>query len=197
MQETPQISEFGKIFVFFLLGILFVATGYLINKIISPHKPNPEKLTTYECGEEPAGNSWLQFNMRFYVVALIFLLFDVEIIFLFPWSTIFANKQLINAIPQWGWISLTEMFLFIGILLLGLVYVWRKGALEWIKPKIQVIPTNSAVPFQLYEKINQQLYIVKPFVLETKQTEKAHNDMPASPPTIKRPPFKSAIKKNE
>src|SRR5688572_23404233 len=156
MEETSQLTEFGKIFIFLIIGIVLVAVTFLVAKLVAPNKPTPEKLMTYECGEEPHGNSWLQFNSRFYVIALVFLLFDVEMVFIFPWATVFGNHEIIAADPRWGWFSLAEMFIFLGILIIGLVYVWRKGDLDWIKPK-QLIPTTDArVPASLYEKLNQQ-----------------------------------------
>jgi len=84
MQDTAQISEFGKILVFLALGVFFILAGYGVNSFFSKKKPNPIKNATYECGEESVGNSWVQFNMRFYVIALLFLIFDVEIAVLFP-----------------------------------------------------------------------------------------------------------------
>jgi NADH-quinone oxidoreductase subunit A len=102
MQEVSQISEFGKILIFLITG--FISTGALlfVNKLIAPDKPNPEKLSSYECGEEPTGSSWVQLNSRFYVIALIFLLFDVEMVFVFPWATVFGSRELIAADSRWG-----------------------------------------------------------------------------------------------
>ncbi len=192
MQEVAQISEFGKIFVFLILGFVFIMLGYAIAKLISPHKPNPEKNSSYECGEDPAGNSRLQFNMRFYVIALIFILFDVEIVFLFPWSTIFADEALLQAIPQWGIFSLVEMFLFVLILLIGLVYIWVKGDLEWVRPEIKIPHVAVNIPRTVYDAINEENYSIKEFQPEqiTVTEEKAAS-------TSMRPPFKSAIRKTE
>lgn len=156
-----QLSEFGKIFVFFIAGMLFVLIAYAVSYFLSKSKPNPEKISTYECGEEPQGGARIQFNNRFYVIALVFLLFEVEIVFLFPWVTIFGQEALIDLYPGWGWLSFAEMSIFIGILLLGLVYVWVKGDLEWVRPK-QVVPrTDTKVPAELYRKINEEEYVVR------------------------------------
>ncbi|UKJ05895.1 NADH-quinone oxidoreductase subunit A [Solitalea lacus] len=171
MHQSTQISAFGSILLFLLLGTGFVLVTLFMSKLISPNKPNPEKLTTYECGENPTGNSWIQFNMRFYVIALVFLLFDVEMIFLFPWATVFGNKELIAAVPAWGWLSFFEMAIFIAILLVGLVYVWKKGDLEWIKPEPIIPVVESKVPIQLYQNINNQAYKVKPFKWNLIDTE--------------------------
>src|SRR5687768_10769458 len=100
MQNDHQqiyLSEFGEILVYLLTGVVFILVMFLVSRLIRPHRPNPEKLSTYESGEEPVSSPWMQFNVRFYVVALIFLLFEVEIVFLFPWSTVFAKKELIDA----------------------------------------------------------------------------------------------------
>ncbi|HEX2900292.1 MAG TPA: NADH-quinone oxidoreductase subunit A, partial [Bacteroidia bacterium] len=84
-----QVSgEFGVALLYFLGGIVFVVGGLTLSKLLSPNRPNPEKLSTYECGEDPVGNARIQLNNRFYVAALIFLIFDVEIVFLYPWATV-------------------------------------------------------------------------------------------------------------
>ena len=159
MAEANTVTEFGKVLIFLITGLTAVGFAFFINKLIAPHKPNPEKNSPYECGEEPIGNSWIQFNSRFYVIALIFLLFDVEMVFVFPWATIFADKDLIAQDARWGWLAFTEMLIFIGILLLGLVYVWRKKDLEWIKPSLFIPKTDSKIPLAAYQKINQEKYI--------------------------------------
>lgn len=128
-------TEFGIVLLFLIGGAIFISVALGVAALIRPHRPNPEKLATYECGEEPAGGAWGKFNIRFYVIALIFILFDVEIVFLFPWATIFAQKDLIDAYQgSWAWFTLTEMFIFILILVFGLAYAWKKGLLEWEKP---------------------------------------------------------------
>lgn len=176
-----------------------VCFSFFINRLIAPRKPNPEKLTSYECGEEPTGNAWLPFNSRFYVIALVFLLFDVEMVFIFPWAIVFGNHDLINADPRRGWLALTEMFVFLGVLILGLVYVWAKGDLDWIKPNPIMPSAETRVPFSFYDKLNleQGQYKVKPFVIETKETapeRQAVTSAPAGSP-IKKPMFKPTFKK--
>jgi NADH-quinone oxidoreductase subunit A len=168
MAEVSQISEFGKILIFLITGIILLAGMFFINRLLAPNNPTPEKLTSYECGEEPTGNAWLPFNSRFYVIALIFLLFDVEMVFIFPWATVFGSRE-INAIDhRWGFMSLVEMFTFLGILILGLVYVWAKGDLNWIKPNSTVPTVDTNIPLNLYEQLNQQQskHILKKFSLE-------------------------------
>ncbi len=120
-----MLTEFGRVLIFLLVGAVFVAIGLFFAWLLRPNRPYPSKLTTYECGEVPVGDTRVRFNIRFYVVALIFLIFDVEIVFLFPWATVFKNL---------GWFAFIEMLVFLAILLVGYAYVWRKGDLEWDKP---------------------------------------------------------------
>ncbi len=121
-----MLTDFGIILLFFIIGFVFVGIGLLSSAILRPNHPNPVKNSTYECGEEPIGNPWIRFNNRFYVIALIFILFDVEVVFLLPWAVIFKDL---------GWFAFIEMIVFVLILLVGLAYVWAKGDLEWEKPK--------------------------------------------------------------
>src|SRR5215210_3462830 len=104
------LSDFGTLLLFLIGGALFILVGLLTAKLIRPHRPNAEKLATFECGEEPMGHSWVQFNPRFYVIALIFIIFDVELAFMFPWAVVFGNRQLIEASAGlWGWFALVEI----------------------------------------------------------------------------------------
>lgn len=125
--------------------------------LIRPNRPNAEKLATYESGEEPISSAWTQFNVRFYIIALIFLLFEVEIVFLFPWATVFADKELIEETDgRWGWFAVVEAVIFILVLGLGLAYAWVNGFLDWIKPDPSPTEYKSPVPKIYYEKINQR-----------------------------------------
>jgi NADH-quinone oxidoreductase subunit A len=124
-----MLTEFGRVFLFLLVGVLFVAIGLLFAWLLRPNRPYPSKLTTYECGEVPIGDTRVRLNIRFYVVALIFLIFDVEVVFLFPWATVYKNL---------GWFAFVEMLVFLVILLVGYAYVWRKGDLDWDKPAPQI-----------------------------------------------------------
>lgn len=159
MAEVSSITEFGKVLIFLITGILSVGFAFGVNKLIAPHHPNPEKNSSYECGEETIGNSWIQFNSRFYVIALIFLLFDVEMIFVFPWATIFSDQTLLATDARWGWLTFSEMLIFIGILLLGLVYVWCKKDLDWIKPEVHIPTITTAIPLDAYQNINTEKYV--------------------------------------
>jgi len=121
------LSQFGTAFVFLAFGLVFLVIGMIASKIVRPSNPSAEKLSTYECGEEPVGPAWTQFNIRFYVIALVFLIFEVEIVFLFPWATVFKDL---------GLFAFVEMMIFVFILVIGLAYVWVKGDLEWEKMKM-------------------------------------------------------------
>ncbi|MTI32898.1 NADH-quinone oxidoreductase subunit A [Xanthovirga aplysinae] len=157
-----QISEFGEILLFIIGGIFFLMGGLITAWLIRPNRPNEEKLTTYECGDEPVGTAWGRFNIRFYIIAVIFVLFDVELVFLFPWATVFGQKVLIEQTHgMWGWFTIFEMFLFIGILALGLAYAWVKGDLDWEKPKAVVPSFESAIPQSAYKHINARTHSVK------------------------------------
>ena len=121
-----MLFNFATALTFFIIGASFAGFNLLISRLLQPRHLTSGKLSTYECGEQPVGQSWIQFNNRFYVIALIFLIFDVEIAFLFPWGVVF--KKL-------GLFAFIEMVVFIAILLIGLAYVWRKGDLAWDKPR--------------------------------------------------------------
>lgn len=155
-----MLSEFAYLLLFLIGAFIFAAIGLFTASLIRPKRPNAEKLTTYECGEEPTGSAWGNFNIRFYIVALIFVLFDVELIFLFPWATVFGQQELIEQTNGlWGWFSLVEMFIFLGILILGLAYAWRKGFLDWVRPQTKISNYQSPVPENLYEQLNERYQI--------------------------------------
>lgn len=152
-----QISDFGQALIFIIGGILLPVGGLVTAKLVRPNRPNEEKNTIYECGEETQGPSWTNFNMRFYIIALIFLLFEVEIAFLFPWAIVFGNKELLTATDGlWGWFAIFEATVFILILAIGLVYVWAKGFLDWDLPDVKKPKVPFSVPKSLYDTINKK-----------------------------------------
>jgi len=151
-----EISEYGKAILFLIGGLLFCGGTLVASRLIAPFRPNAEKRTSYECGEEPVGASWGQFNMRFYLMGLIFLIFDVELLLLFPWAVVYADATLLREVPGWGWVALVEAVLFMVILVAGLVYIWAQGDIEWVKPVQQVVTLPSAVPSNLYSDINNR-----------------------------------------
>lgn len=112
-----------------MAGFLFVLLIMALVRIVAPHRPNPEKNSTYECGEKPVGSGWLNFNARFYLIGILFIIFDVEMVLVFPVVVNFRDYLVSGR----GAIVFIETFLFITILFLGLVYAWKKGYLEWLR----------------------------------------------------------------
>jgi len=149
-------GEFGIALMYILGGCVFVLGGLLLSRLLRPSRPNPEKLSTYECGEDPVGKSRIQLNNRFYVAALIFLIFDVEIVFLFPWATVFADAGLIGVAPAWGIAALVEVGIFSIVLLAGLAYVWSKGDLDWVRPAPIQATNPTRIPDGVYEDFNKR-----------------------------------------
>ena len=150
-----SVSIFSQILLFTVGGVLFVVSALLVSRLIRPNRPNAQKLSSYESGETPQGPAWIQFNLRFYVLALIFILFEVEIVFLFPWSVVFANKELIDQTDgMWGWYAFTEMLIFILVLVMGLAYAWKMGHLDWVKSTPATKDVESPVPGSFYEELN-------------------------------------------
>jgi len=127
--------HFANVLVFLLLGLGLCAMMLGLGRLLRPANPLTPKLTTYECGEPPTGSAWINFNIRFYLIALIFVIFDVELAFMYPVVAVFRDWLQSGR----GVFALLEMLLFVGILAVGLVYVWVKRDLEWIK---QVPPQN-------------------------------------------------------
>ena len=146
---------FGHILLYLIGGAMCISLIWVASWLLAPSRPNPEKYTTYECGEEVMGNANIQFNVRFYIIGLIFLIFDVEILFLFPWATVFAEKSWIQETPTWGIFAFVEMMIFVAILLVGLAYAWVNGDLAWTTPKPIEPPRINPVPDELYAKVNE------------------------------------------
>lgn len=115
--------EYILIFLFLILAAVFVTGGLVASRLIAPHRPGRVKNRPYECGVKNVGTAWVQFNVAYYLIALLFLVFDVEAAFLFPWAVAFRSA---------GWTGLFEVGIFIGVLGVGLLYAWKKGALEWV-----------------------------------------------------------------
>ena len=117
-----MVESFGPVLLFLIVAIIFGLVPLLLARLIQPRRPDAVKLSPYECGVETIGPTRIQFNARFYLYALIFAIFDVEAIFIFPWAVSYGGL---------GLFALIEMVIFIAILLLGFAYAWRKRALEW------------------------------------------------------------------
>ena len=120
--------HFTAVLVFFVLGAVLVALMVGLASLLRPSNPEPLKLTTYECGEPPTGSAWINFNIRFYLVALIFLIFDIEVAFIYPVVAVFRDWVASGN----GAFALVEILVFVAILLAGLIYVWTKGDLQWV-----------------------------------------------------------------
>jgi len=121
-----MLLGFSSVLLFLVVGFIFLVIVLVLSRLIQAKGvPGIDKYIPYECGEVPEGSAWIRFNIRFYVFALIFIIFDVEIVFLLPWAVVF--KKL-------GAFAFIEGLIFIGILMVGLAYVWEKGDLEWVKP---------------------------------------------------------------
>jgi len=117
------LTDYTFIGIFLVIAIAFPIIALALAFFIRPKKPNPVKSSTYECGLETIGETWVQFRVQYYIYALVFVIFDIETIFLYPWAV---------AYHKLGLFALVEMFIFLAILAGGLIYAWRKGALEWV-----------------------------------------------------------------
>jgi NADH-quinone oxidoreductase subunit A len=123
-----MLENYFPILLFVLVGLGFGCAPILLGRLIAPHKPDAEKISPFECGFEPFGDARMKFDVRYYLIAIIFIIFDLEIAFLFPWASIYQEIVSSPSVRIFGFI---EMFVFIGILVLGYVYAWAKGALDW------------------------------------------------------------------
>ena len=117
-----MLMEYLPIFIFFIVAVGFALVTLFLSAIFGKRKITPQKMLPYECGMDPIGEARKRFSVRFYIVAMLFIVFDIEAVFLFPWAVIFRDLKVFG---------LAEMGVFIAILLVGFVYVWKKGALEW------------------------------------------------------------------
>jgi NADH-quinone oxidoreductase subunit A len=116
------LLSYLPILILVLLAGGFALVTLWLSSVLGPRRPSKDKLSTYECGIDPVGSARERFSVKFYLVAMLFIVFDIEIVFLYPWAVI------LNSLGLFG---LVEMFFFLGILLIGLLYVWKKGGLEW------------------------------------------------------------------
>ena len=152
-----ELSPFGTVLLFLVGGLAFLGITLLAGRLLRPSRPNEQKLTTYENGEDPVGSAWGRFNPRYYIIALIFILFEVELVFLFPWATVFGNAEWVSATEgAWGWLAIIEMFIFILLLALGLAWVWAKGYLEWVRPLPVGHSYKGKVPMKKYDEFNEK-----------------------------------------
>lgn len=122
-------GDYGYILAFLIGGIVYVGSALLVSSLVRPHKPTPEKMQPYECAEHPIGSAFVQYNVRYYLFAVLFVLFDVEVVFLMPWAVGFVKMLRDSSL---GALVFVEMFVFLFVLIVALVYAWKKGALEWV-----------------------------------------------------------------
>ncbi|MCA9321733.1 MAG: NADH-quinone oxidoreductase subunit A [Planctomycetes bacterium] len=131
-----MLFQYAHALIGLIFGMIFVALQvFVLVRLLSPRVKDPMKETTYECGEPPVGDAWVRFDMRFYTMALIFIIFEVEAVFLFPWAAVYNDLLAVlrdanHATPLFPFI---EVFLFIVVLGVGLIYVWKKGDMDWVK----------------------------------------------------------------
>ncbi len=123
-----MLEHYFPILVFLIVGLIFGFVPIVIGRVLGPYRPDAEKNSAFECGFEAFEDARMKFDVRYYLVAIIFILFDLEIAFLFPWATIFKEIVETEAVKFFGFI---EMLVFIAILVVGYVYAWAKGALDW------------------------------------------------------------------
>jgi NADH-quinone oxidoreductase subunit A len=130
-------TSYFPILIMFVVAGGFAAVALIIAWLLAPSKPDASKTGTYECGVPPVGTARERFSVRFYLVAMLFIVFDLETVFLFPWAVIFKQRAMFFFL---------EMLVFLGILLVGYVYVWRMGALDWNRPKGRALWGTSRGP---------------------------------------------------
>ncbi len=137
--------------LFIAVGIAFVFANLVLGSFIRPTVPSPEKSAAYECGEPTMGSSWVQFDLRFYIIALLYLVFDVEVALFYPWAVVYGNaaaaaKAAGITLFAYRETALIDMLLFFGLLLLGFAYLWRFGYLDWVRRPQNAETTAVAAP---------------------------------------------------
>jgi len=117
-----MLAQYAPVLIMFALAAIVVAVLMNASRLLGPRNRTTVKLETFECGNEPSGSAWGRFSVKFYLTAILFIVFDVEIVFMYPWAVVFR---------QLGWTGFTAMAIFLGVAVIGLLYEWRKGALQW------------------------------------------------------------------
>jgi NADH-quinone oxidoreductase subunit A len=126
--EAAMLDNYFPVLLFILVGIAVGVAPMVLGRLLAPNRPYQEKLSPYECGFEAFEDARMRFDVRYYLIAILFILFDLEVAFLLPWASIVKELAGDNTVRLFGFY---EMFVFLGILVIGYVYVWRKGALDW------------------------------------------------------------------
>ena len=119
------LTKYFPVLLFIFVALAFGVVTLLLSYLVQPRYPEPEKLSAYECGSEPFSDARMPFPVRYYIFAMLFVIFDIEVIFLYPWAVVFTDINKVSVI------GLVEMLIFIALFLVAYVYAWRKGALEW------------------------------------------------------------------
>lgn len=127
-----------SITIFVAFGAVFVFANLMVGSLVRPKLPNPEKSAIYECGEPSIGSSWVQFDLRFYIVALVYLIFDVEVALFYPWAVAYGSaarlgKEIGMSVSDLRGVAIVDMLFFFGVLLVGFAYLWRFGYLDWVR----------------------------------------------------------------
>lgn len=128
LKLTNMLESYFPVLVFVLVALAFGCVPIIVGRLVGPHRPDPEKLSAYECGFNAFEDARMKFDVRYYLIAIIFILFDLEVAFLFPWAAIFKEIAGTEPVRFFGFV---EMMVFIAILVVGYVYAWVKGALDW------------------------------------------------------------------
>ncbi len=127
-----------SITVFVACGAFFVLVNMAVGSLARPRLPNPEKAAVYECGEPAIGTSWVQFDLRFYIIALVYLIFDVEVALFYPWAVAYGSaaelaRSIGMSVADLRGVAMVDMLFFFGVLLVGFAYLWRFGYLDWVR----------------------------------------------------------------
>lgn len=124
-----MLENYFPVLVFVLVALVFGCVPIIIGRLVGPHRPDPEKLSAYECGFNAFEDARMKFDVRYYLIAIAFIIFDLEVAYMFPWAAIF--KEFVEADLAVKLFGFIEMFIFMGILVVGFVWAWAKGALDW------------------------------------------------------------------
>src|ERR1051325_11155559 len=154
-----------SITIFLAFGAVFVLLNLMVGALARPRIPNPEKAACYECGEPSIGSSWVQFDLRFYIVALVFLIFDVEVALFYPWAVTYGSAaelatQLGTTIYEVRRVAVVDMLFFFGVLLVGFAYLWRFGYLDWVR---SAATTSLKVDYRPGIDLRREARVDRPF----------------------------------
>jgi NADH-quinone oxidoreductase subunit A len=139
---------------FVAMALFFLVVAGIVSSMLRKQEPNAEKLSPYECGEEAVGSPWVKFNLRFYLVGLLFVLFEAELVLLFPWAVFTGAKNLpIENVQSLKYLAFTEALVFVSILFLGLLYAWKHGFLDSAKPQPQEPFQPKGIDSTVYENL--------------------------------------------